>query len=153
MPHSESPLPTLPSRDGDGPGLTEAGMGMGGRGTSSVVGFLACGCIAPSGVSGKGNSTSRPPTIHECRSEWPSPLQMYTPGLGVRRVRWAVTTDTVGGSGQVSRGDRQLHVDVSDAASLSRRMGVPRALLDVGAATAVVMDRGLGLLAEACAGP
>lgn len=71
-------------------------------------------------------------------------------------MRWAVTTDTVGGSGQMSRGDRQLHVeDVSDAASLSRRIGVPRALLGVGEATAVVVvlvNRGLGLLTEACRG-
>lgn len=75
MPQNESLLPTLPSRDG--PALTEAGMGMGGRGTSSVFGLrLVCGCIAPSGVSGKGNSTSRPATIHECRGKWPSPLQM-----------------------------------------------------------------------------
>lgn len=70
----------------------------------------------------------------------------------MRRVRWAVTTDTVGGSGQMSRGGKQLRVDVSDAASLSRRIGVPGALLDVGVATAEVVNRGLVLLAEACGG-
>lgn len=55
-------------------------------------------------------------------------------------------TDTVGGSGQVSRGDKQLRVDVSDAASLNRRIGVPGALLDVGAATAAVVSGGLVLV-------